>query len=128
MTDIRELYSKAFAKFDEKKFDEALKLIDEMKRLEPNFKGAYLFEAIVFYSLDEYRKVTDILKKLLPRYNLSLSLEKEEAATALRLLASAYSHSGSSEEAVKFSKLAAQMTLDDDKGFSIYCDAIFVGL
>ena len=48
MTDIRELYSQAHAKFDEKKFDEALKLIDEMKRLEPNFKGAYLFEVFVF--------------------------------------------------------------------------------
>ena len=126
MTDIRELYSQAHAKFDEKKFDEALKLIDEMKRLEPNFKGAYLFEVFVFYTLDEYRKVTDVLKKFLPRYNLSSPEEKEEAATALRLLASSYAYLGISEEAIKVFKLSAQMTLDDNKGFNIYSDAIFV--
>ena len=126
MKNIDELYSKAFKKLEAEEYDELLKFIEEMKRVDPTFKRTYLMEAVIALKSNEFCKAIDILEKLLPRYDLSLPKEKEEASIALRILASSYAQRSAPEEALKFFKLSAQMTIDDNEGFIRYCEALLM--
>ena len=122
---IKEMYFEAEEKFKAKKFDEALELIDELKRMEPEFKFPYLLEVRILEDMHEYPKAINLIKELFPRYDLSDPSEKDAASNALELLASAYWYLGISEESMKCFKLSAQITIDENSGFVRYANAIY---
>ncbi len=83
---VYELYSQALERHKEKKYDEALKILDEIKILAPNYKKAYMFESLIWKTLNNPFKEAEALGILLPKYDVSLPEEKYFAAYVLNRL------------------------------------------
>ena len=122
--DINELYEKASAKITEKKLDEAKELVAEMKKMAPNFKGTHFLDSIISFNTRKYAETVEKLEKILPHYDLSVPAQKEVAVISLQMLGESYTVLGVAENAVKYLRVAAQMTTDDDQGFRLFSKAI----
>ena len=83
---VYELYSQALERHKEKKYFEALKILDEIKILAPNYKKAYMFESLIWKTLHNPFKEAEALGILLPKYDLSSEDEKYFAAHVLNRL------------------------------------------
>ena len=61
--DIWEIYSQALKPYSEKNYDAALKILDEVKRLAPNYRKAYQLEACIWEKIGNYPKEIIALEK-----------------------------------------------------------------
>jgi len=74
---LEELHAKGFEFYRAKNFDAALKVADEMQRLDSNYKKGYYLEAAVYHELDKPAKEYYALKKLLSLLDVSSPEEKD---------------------------------------------------
>ena len=120
-----EIYSRALDKFKSGNFDESLKLVDELKILEPTWKKPYLLEA---YILREQGRVVELLplaEKLLSRLDIALTGEKFLMSDALNIMGMACVRLGMPENAVKLLRLSAQTSRDNLEACTEISNALF---
>ena len=86
---LQRVYSAACEQYNKKNFDAALKILDEIKMCDPNFKRAYYLEAKVWDDLGDSEKKFRALEKILPLLNFSAPEEKNFAEEILWLVYSA---------------------------------------
>lgn len=101
--------------YNQKKYDKALSLIDEIMELYPNslFKAEFLFYKIRIYSkLKDYSNIIDFSKEYLKDYS-----SDENVPEVLSLIANAYSMEGLNSDADYFF----------DRLFSEHEDSLYVG-
>ena len=126
MINVKELYEKAHGLYEAKKFDEALELVEEMKRLNPKFSVAYLLEVAIWDKLKCYVKLVAAIEKILPHIKISDPQGRETAADFFDILGHAQKELAMPEAALKNIKFAAQMTSKNDWtqhrwGAAIFC-------
>lgn len=108
--DVNELYNQAYELYEEKKYAEALKLIAEIKRVDPKYPSAYLLEIFIFDKTNDYVKLNKAAQKILPYFKFSSVNGREVAADIFDMLGHAQIRLAMYEEAFKNIKLAAQLT------------------
>ena len=86
---VQELYDEACELHREKNFDAVLKILDEIKILDPKFKRAYYLEAWTWELLGDSEKKIYALEKILPLLDFSSPEEKKFAEEILQRVYSA---------------------------------------
>ena len=104
---VEKLYSRAEKQYDYKNYDEALKLIDKIKRYEPSFRKAYFLEGGIWLKLNNPVKERDALKETPSMFDLKNPNEWSLATTILSTLATATANLGLNEEAMKIFRMVA---------------------
>ena len=107
--DILKQYEAALKFYKSRKYDEALKIIDELKTAAPNWKKSFLLEAFVRREQGEFIKEFAVLSKLLPRFDLKSPDEKNLSASALSMFGSVNRVLGNIAESVESFRLSAMM-------------------
>ena len=107
--EILKRYKEALKLYKSRKFDEALKIIDELKLAAPNWKKSFLLEAYTRREQGEFVKEFTALTKLLPRFDLKSPDEKRLSADALSLFGSVNRVLGNITESVESFRLSAMM-------------------
>ena len=107
--DILKRYEEALKLYKSRKYDDALKIIDELKTAAPNWKKSFLLEAFVRREQYEFIKEFAVLSKLLPRFDLSNRDEKKLSADALSMFGSVNRVLGNIAESVESFRLSAMM-------------------
>lgn len=108
--DAVEIYKKALAQFKAKNFDEALKILDEIKLAAPHWKKPLLLEA---YILREQGKTVELFlfaQKILPLFSAASPEEKNLLPDVLSLLGIACSKLGMAESALEISRSAGKFS------------------
>ena len=113
--DARELYSKACELYRAKNFDDALALLDEVKKLAPDFKEAYATESEIRRDLNNPVKEYRALEKILPLLKFSTSEEKFFAAAVFQNMGNVCYLLARVEESLEFHRLAAALTDDKER-------------
>ena len=103
---LQRVYSAAQEQYNKKNYDAALKILDEIKMCDPNFKRAYYLEAWTWGDLGNKVKEYYALEKILPLLDFSSPDEKNFAAEVLSLMGYACGHLGLLNEAREFYTLA----------------------
>ena len=85
-TDIQELYSEACEQHKIKNYDAVFKILDEIKRLDPNYKKAYYLEAWTWECLGNSVNKVNALEKILPLLDFSSPEEKDFADEIVKRL------------------------------------------
>ena len=80
--DILKKYSAALELYRAKKFDAALKLVEEVQNAAPHWKKSFLLEIFIRRDMGEPFKEFSLLEKFLPRLDLNSANEKNLAADA----------------------------------------------
>ena len=80
---LEKLHAKGFELYKAKNFDAALKVADELQRLDPKYKKGYYLEAAVYHELENSVKEYLALKKILPLLDISSPEGKNFAAEIL---------------------------------------------
>ena len=120
-----EIYSAALEKFKTKNFDESLKLVDELKNLEPKWKKPYLLEAYILREQGRTVELLPLAEKLLSRLDVSLTDEKFLMSDALNIMGMACIRLGMPENGVKLLRLSAQTSRDNAEACTEISNAIF---
>ena len=123
--DIWKTYSQALEQYSAKNYDAALKILDEIKRLAPNYRKAYQLEACIWYDTDNYLKEIAALEKVLPLFNPALPDERELLSDGVANLAMAYKFLGMPDAAIKTFRAAAEITADNREACKKLSGAIF---
>ena len=105
----QELYKEACELHKKKNYDATFKIIDEIKKLDPNFKRAYYLEAWTWGDLGNKVKEYYALEKILPLLNFSSPEEKKFAAEVLSHMGDACTVLGLQNEGKDFYLLAVKM-------------------
>ena len=108
-----ELYAAAAEQYKAKKFREALKLLAELRRAEPNHKKAYTLEACIWEDSSNYVREIDALKEFLQRANLNAPDERAMAAVALSGLGMACRQLALPQAAINYFREAARLIGDN---------------
>lgn len=123
---IDKLYSRALAQYDAKKFDAALKSLDRLKKIAPNYKKIYYLEAAVCHEQKNPVREYYALKKLSSLLNLDAAGEKNFKSDVFNKLGEVCLILSLKEEGFKSYYLAATFA-PDKKTFLYYVDSmIFV--
>ncbi|MBR2518673.1 MAG: hypothetical protein IKE46_02625 [Selenomonadaceae bacterium] len=120
-----EIYSTALEKFKTKNFDESLKLVDELKTLEPTWKKPYLLEAYILREQGRTVELLPLAEKLLSRLDIALKDEKFLMSDALNIMGMACVRLGMPENAVKLLRLSAQTSRDNVEACTEISNALF---
>ena len=80
---LEELHSKGFELYKAKNFDAALKVADELQKLDPKYKMGYYLEAAVWKEIGNTLKEYYAMKRVLPLLDFSSLKEKSFAAEIL---------------------------------------------
>ena len=123
---IWDIYSKALEQYEAKNFDAALKILNEVKKLAPNYQKAYMLEYLIWDKLDERAKEAAALEKLFSLFDLSSSEERALAVGALKCLTVAYRFSKSPAEEQELALLSAKLTDDNADACRSISYAIFL--
>ena len=85
---LEKLHAKGVKFYKAKNFDAALKVADELQRLDPKYKKGYYLEAAVYHELENSVKEYLALKKILSLLDLSSRRKKFsiEILSNIRLL------------------------------------------
>jgi len=126
MINVKELYEKAYGLYEAKKFDEALDIVEELKRIDPKFKATYLLEILLLDELNHRVKLIAAIEKILPHIKISDPKGRETAADLFDTLGHAQQELAMPEAALKNIKFAAQLTSKNDWtqhrwGAAIFC-------
>ncbi len=120
-----EIYLQALEQFEAENYDEALKILDDLKRLAPDYRKAYSLEVCIWDKLNNHIKELETLEKMLPTFDLSLPDEKIFAADALTRMARDLDALAMPEEAIKFFLTAAQTAIDNQSACLKLSGAIY---
>ena len=124
--DTWKIYSQALEQYKAGNYDAALKILDDLKRLAPDYRKAYSLEVCIWEKLDNPLKEFYALEKMLPMFDLSLPEEKKFAADALSRMANDLSALFMPEETIKFLRAAAAISTDNVTACAKLSTAIFV--
>lgn len=106
--DANELYERANELRKEKKFDEALELVEELKKMNSPTR-AYLMEIAILADKNSHVKVITAIKKILPYLKVSDPTMRALASDILDILGHSQLELGLHEEAFESLKFAAQL-------------------
>ena len=106
---IRKLYLKAIKEYESKNPVAALKILDEVERLEPTHKQAYYLEGAAWKELGNIVKEYHALKKILPLLNFSSVKERDFAAETFCHLGELCTNLSLAAESKKFYTLMIKM-------------------
>ena len=123
--DSLEIYSKALDNFKSRNFDAALKLVEELKTLEPTWKKPLLLEAYILR--EQYRLVELFMfaEKFLATLDATNSPEKIFMSDALNLLGMTCSRLAMSESAAEFLLMSAQTSQNNAEACTEISNALF---
>ena len=80
---VNELYLKAVEEHKAKNYDATLKILDKIKKREPNFRDAYYLEAWIWHERDNLVREYAALEKIFPLLDYSSPEGKKFAAEIL---------------------------------------------
>ena len=123
--ELCQIYSQALEEFEAENYDAALKILDDLKRLAPDYRRAYSLEVCIWDKLNNHIKELETLEKMLPTFDLSLPDEKIFAADALTRMARDLDALAMPEDAMKFFLTAAQMAADNQSACLKVSGAIY---
>ena len=66
--DNNELYAQALQEYRSQNYDAALRILDELKILDPNYKNAYSLESLIWHAIGNPVKEFSTLKNILPQF------------------------------------------------------------
>ncbi len=124
---VEKLYSRAEKQYEYKNYDEALKLIDKIKRYEPSFRKAYFLEGGIWLKLNNPVKERDALKETPSMFDLKNPNEWSLATTILSTLATATANLGLNEEAMKIFRMVAEYSVKENINLNALDSAIYIG-
>ena len=122
---IQEEYSIAVAYCKEKKFDEALKILKELKKVLPDWREPQFLEIKIYGEQRNFVRENVALEELIPKFNLRNPQEKNQALEMLNHLATTDYRLAMPEKAVKNYRVAAQLAPDDVIAARALSGAIF---
>ncbi len=105
--EVWEIYAAAVSEYQAKNFDAALKLLDEIKKVTPGYRKAYLLESYIWRERNNFVKEYNALAGLMPLLDLSDPGQYGLASYALYLFSKVCRTLGANEEAVKLCVLSA---------------------
>ncbi len=123
--DILQQYSQALAHYKARNFDAALKLLADVKIAAPNWKKPFLQEAYIRREQGEFLLEVDVLKELLPRFDLNNPDEKILAADAWSLFGSVNQQLGRTRQAVESFRVSALLEGGGQKSCAEISNALF---
>ncbi len=106
--DAIEKYAAALAHYKAKNFETALKILDEVKRLAPQWKKPLLLEAYILREQGKNVELFLFAQKILPLFEIESPDEKIFLSDALNLLGMASSKLGMAESAAELLRLAGE--------------------
>ena len=105
-----ERYRNALEQYKEKNFDEALKILDEVKTTAPYWKKPLLLEAYILRDSNRTADLFLFVQKILPRFDSTLPEEKSFVADLLNILGVVCQKLSLIEPAVELLCLSGEMT------------------
>ena len=105
---LNELYSKANEKYKARKFEEAMKILEEIKRLAPDYRNAYSLAGNIWKERQNYFKQYYEFEKLLPLLKFSSTQEKNFSASTFVCIGDACCELALTKEGYDFYRLAAE--------------------
>ena len=105
-----ERYRNALEQYQAKNFDEALKILDEVKAAAPYWKKPLLLEAYILRDSDRTADLFLFVQKILPRFDSSSPEDKSSVAALLKILGITCQNLSLIESAVEFLCLSGEMT------------------
>ena len=121
--DIWEIYSQALEPYSKKNYDTALKILDEVKRVAPNYRKAYQLEACIWREVHNYVREIAAIKNFL-RIS-SAQVDYSLQSDALENLGTAYKLLAMPEKAIKIFCAAAELAEDNHEACKKLSGAIF---
>ena len=110
---IQEMFSKADKLSDEKKYDEALKILDKIKLVAPTYRKAHSLEASIWNARKNDVKEYYALKRILPLLDFSSPKGKNFAMKVFALIGKASGVLALNEESFKY--CCSALDLDDSQ-------------
>ena len=107
--DAKKIWSKAQDQIQKKKYDAALKTLEELKKLAPDCKEAYYLEAWIWHDLSRFLKEYQTLKKCLSVLDYSQYKDKDFNANILSQVISLGNQLAFYAEVEKFESLLIKM-------------------
>ena len=111
---LEELHAKGFEFYKAKNFDAALKVAEELQRLDPKYKLGYYLESAVWHELDNSFKEYCALKKILPLLEFSSPEEKNFTREILNNIGAACGKLGLVKELTAFYKIMLEFDISPD--------------
>ena len=124
---VEKNFSRAVKQYKSKNYNDALKILDKIKRYAPSFRRTYMLEVDIYKELNNYVKEIDAAEKVLSMFNLNDPKEKYLAAPGIYKLGYALSELGMNEEAVKNFHTAKKYYIDKTSPRRTLDSAIYVG-
>ena len=124
---VEKNYSRAVKQYKSKNYNDALKILDKIKRYAPSFRRTYMLEVDIYKELNNYVKEIDAAEKVLSMFNLNDPKEKYLATNAFWFLGHALSQLSLNEEAVKNFRTAAKYATENNSALKALQSAIYVG-
>lgn len=121
----KELHQKAQEQFKEKNYDDALKTLKEIEKILPDWKNAYLSEAIIYRTQRNFFQENATLQKVLYKFKLQNQKERNLASEVLYDLATSYYRLALPQEAVDNFLMSAQLAPNDVEACKALSGAIF---
>ena len=123
--DILKKYSAALELYKAKKFDAALKLVEEVQNAAPHWKKSFLLEIFIRRDMGEPFKEFSLLEKFLPRLDLNSANEKNLAADAFNCFGAVNRILGRTADSVRAFCLSASLSDDNKKSCEEISNALF---
>ena len=123
--EVREIYAKALSEYRAKNFDAALKLLEELKKIAPTYKEAYLLEASIWRDRENVVKEFNALNKLLPLFDLSDPAQEDLRFLALYFFAKACRSLDPSKEMVELYVLLSKKIKEREEACFLLNNAVF---
>lgn len=117
--DIVEKYAAALEQYKAKNYDEALKILEEVKLAAPNWKKPLLLQAYILREQDKTAELFLFVQKILPTFE-----EKNFISDALNLLGIACQKLALPESAVELLRLAGETAKDNSEACTEISNAI----
>ena len=122
--DIVEKYAAALEQYKAKNYDEALKILEEVKLAAPNWKKPLLLEAYILREQGKTAELFLFVQKILPTFNLALREEKIFMSDALNLLGIACQKLALPDSAVELLRLAGETSKNNAEACTEISNAI----
>ena len=123
---IREMYLKAKEKSEAKKYTAALKILEEIRLVAPNYKQAYALEAEIWNARKNDLKEYYALKKLLPLLDFSSPKGKNFAMKVFALIGKTCGTLALNEDGLKYCCLALDLEDTEKIPFAAIENAFFL--
>ena len=105
---IYELYAQALELHKEKKYYEALKILDEIKSIAPDYKKSYMLESLIWQAMQNSFNEAAALGILVTKYDVSLPEERDYLAHVLYRLGIIALDLGLGKQGIKSVQLASK--------------------